>query len=79
MVPYIREIEEIDLAPNEKRFSCYRHFIAQCYGQGALGKQNRVKVPFCIEEEINDWFPNLDGEPRTGFMEAPGHDNNDNF
>ena len=23
MEPYIREIEEIDLAPNEKRFSCY--------------------------------------------------------
>jgi hypothetical protein len=65
----------MDLAPNKKRYSCYRYFISQKYGAGALGKFNRIRIAFCVEEEINDWFPNIDGEPRTGFRPSLVEDN----
>ncbi len=58
---YVIEITSGAQIPNNKmRFTFYKLFTYEKFGH--LGKGMRIKIPACVEKQIRDLFPSLDGE-----------------
>ncbi len=57
-----------DITNKQRRFFCYREFTRIFHG--ILSSGDRRKLPECVEENIRECFPNLNGEAITGFKQA---------
>ena len=53
------EAEDLNLSNKEIRFLCYSGYSAM--RRGYLGKHDRRKIPFCVEEGFRFFYPNDNG------------------
>ena len=53
------------MSNKQMRFFCYREYVRHTYG--VVGRNNRIKVPTCLESIIRKQFPCGSNEEYTGF------------
>ena len=60
-------IHKGDCPNNICRKYCYRQFVLKMHG--SLGKNRRLKLPKCVEDNVRLYYPNETGQEYVGFKD----------